>query len=94
MPHGEFLRLLQAVEASRKCEGKDCLDITDVHVALASQMDSSRLHHLSADGGHAERTENCEGCENIRQQEIALRETMHSQGVDFPVGVLGGQPEP
>ena len=87
MPHDEFLRLLQSTEANRKCQGKDCIDVTDANVEQASVNGAMRLAHDAEavrNGGHPK---SCPGCADIRQQEIALRETMHSQGVDFPVDV-------
>lgn len=90
MPHNEFLRLLQTVEANRRCEGKDCIGITDAHVANADEIEANRLHHLlSADSGLHPR-DTCEGCSEIQGKVIALRETLHSEGIDFPVGLLEG----
>ncbi len=88
MAHAKFLELLQAVEAQRRCEGKECFAITDENVTAATITDGARSSHLPENLASCEAFENCHACADIKRQEIALRETLHSQGVDFPAGMI------
>lgn len=88
MAHAQFLRLLQAVEAQRRCEGKDCLAITEDIVAFAERTDIERNTHALSECDVEGLASACVRCAEIGRKEIALRETLHSQGVDFPVGLL------
>ena len=88
MPHDEFLRLLQATEAQRRCEGKDCLPITNVHVTTAEAIERIRVRHRVEEPHMESEDSTCETCETGRKNTIALRESMHAQGIDFPVDVF------
>ncbi len=86
--YDEFLRLLRAVEAGRRCEGKECLAVTDANVAQAEELELLKKTHSSEHNGADGWIGACPGCEEVRQSEIALRETLHAQGVDLPVDVM------
>ena len=90
----KFLDLLRAVEAGRRVSGQPSMEVTNEHVSGASEIERSQASHDSADNCPKLTGVACPTCEEIRQKEIALRELMHAQGVDFPVGLLEGQPAP
>jgi len=89
VPHNdEFLRLLQAVERGRVCDGKPCLVINDSDVARAEESAALRSSHLPATDLPGHESLSCPTCREIKSKEIALREALHAQGVDFPLGIL------
>lgn len=45
MPHGEFLNLLQAIEAHRRAVGLPALPVDDFHVAMGTGIDQSGESH-------------------------------------------------
>lgn len=83
MEHAHFLKLVRIVELVRKCEGQECHVISDEMIAQASAVDSERALHPDHDG-----TDACAECAEIQTKKIALREQLHSQGIDFPVEVF------
>lgn len=90
----QFLNLLRMVETGRKCEGKPCMELSDEIMARSNEIEGSRTSHKAEEVHREDVATDCPECEAIRQQEIALRESLHAQGIDFPVGMLNGQPEP
>lgn len=88
MPHGEFIKLLQMTEGYRACTGRDCHTIPDALVVQAQDADGLEAAHMAGDHPGTIPVIDCVGCEDMRQTKIALRETLHSQGVDLPVGVF------
>jgi len=84
MSEHAFLTLLQMTEAERKCEGKECLEIQDENLAAARVLDHERVAHGACGVGAM----GCDVCRMIDAQRIALRERLHTQGVDFPNGLL------
>ena len=87
MPHTKFLELLQAVESGRKCYGLECYDIKEHEIAEAERIDRLiEAHKLE----HGATTDPCPDCTDLERQEIALRETLRSQGVELPLGIMGG----
>ena len=87
MPHTKFLELLQAVESGRKCYGLECYDIKEHEIAEAERIDRLiEAHKLE----HGVTTDPCPDCTDLERQEIALRETLRSQGVELPLGIMGG----
>jgi len=87
MPHAKFLELLQSVESGRKCYGLECYDIKEHEIAEAERIDRLiEAHKLE----HGATTDPCPDCTNLERQEIALRETLRSQGVELPLGIMGG----
>lgn len=93
MPHPaedqRFLELLQMVELGRKCEGKSSHNIGSGHVAQAAEVTAAREAHPAHGNESGVFFFLCPECEAIRQRQIALRELLHAQGIDFPVEVLG-----
>lgn len=85
---GEFLRLLQAVEAGRKCEGRECILIRDGDVDGATATDHLRLSHGSDHENTLQLGGVCPTCLEIERQENTLRESLHTQGIDMPLEVL------
>ena len=88
MPHAAFFRLLQATEAQRKCEGLDCIPIADHHVDIAERNEAEQASHEADHAPSENGAHDCPECERIRQNIIALREVLHSEGIDFPVEVM------
>jgi len=86
--YDKFLELMQATEALRKCEGKACLEILEETVEQARSLESTRSHHEKGYSCSTFSGVPCLDCDEIHKREIALRETLHSQGVDFPLGLL------
>jgi len=87
MPHAKFLELLQSVESGRKCYGLECYDIKEHEIAEAERIDRLiEAHKLE----HSPTTDPCLDCTALERQEIALRETLRSQGVELPLGIMGG----
>jgi len=85
---GEFLRLLQMAESVRRCEGRICLEVNDMHVQLGQAVEVIRSAHAPETALDGHLSAMCDECGAIQMQQIALRETMHSEGVDFPMGLL------
>ena len=84
----EFLKLLQAVEAGRKCDGKECIEVSDDDITKAEANDAERSRH-SVGSAHGDVVEGlCPGCEESRQRDAALRETFRARRIDLPVGIL------
>ena len=90
MPHKPFLELLQAVEAGRKCHGLECYDIKEHEVAEAARIDRLIDAHKLEHDSDQPLGEPCPNCTDLERQEIALRETLLSQGVELPIGIMGG----
>ena len=90
MPHKPFLELLQAVEAGRKCHGLECYDIKEHEIAEAERIDKLIEAHKLEHGEVQSPADPCPNCTDLQRQEIALRETLLSQGVDLPIGIMGG----
>lgn len=84
----EFLKLLQAIESGRKCEGKDHHEIRETDVARAEHTSNLRMQHSPDVAVPGHETVVCEMCREIEAQEIALRESFHAQGIDLPLEVL------
>lgn len=90
----EFLKLLQMVEGGRACDGKECVVVPTGAVEMAKGADDLRRSHLPTSGMPCDAGVSCPTCQKISRNEIAVRETLHSNGVDFPMGLLESQPEP
>lgn len=88
MPHDTFLGMLQMVEANRKCEGRDCLAVTDDNVEQSALIARIKESHQQSGECVDDGSGNCESCEIIARKENALRELLHMQGVDFPPGMI------
>lgn len=84
----EFLRLMQMVEAGRKCEGRECIEIFDVDVARAKEIDALESSHLSGLEAGEHQEHSCPECAAVVSQRAVLREGLHSRGVDLPVEVF------
>jgi len=90
LPHKPFLELLQAVEAGRKCHGLECYDIKEHEIAEAERIDKLiEAHKLEHDLDQIQ-PDPCPNCTDLQRQEIALRETLLAQGVELPIGIMGG----
>ena len=90
MPHKPFLELLQAVEAGRKCHGLECYDIKEHEVAEAERIDRLIAAHKLEHNRDQTLGDPCPNCTDLERQEIALRETLLAQGVELPIGIMGG----
>ena len=90
MPHAKFLELLQSVESGRKCHGLECYDIKEHEVAEAERIDRLIEAHKLEHGEVQSPAAPCPSCTDLERQEIALRETLLSQGVKLPLGIMGG----
>ena len=90
MPHKPFLELLQAVEAGRKCHGLECYDIKEHEIAEAERIDKLIEAHKLEHDLDPTQPDPCPNCTDLQRQEIALRDTLLSQGVDLPIGIMGG----
>ena len=90
MPHKPFLELLQAVEAGRKCHGLECYDIKEHEVAEAERIDKLIEAHKREHDLDRPLADPWPNCTDLQRQEIALRETLLSQGVELPIGIMGG----
>ncbi len=89
--HAEFLRLLQMVEAGRKCEGRECIDILDADVSKAQELDDSeRLHMEFVDGADHDGL-GCVLCAVVSGGRVEQRESLHVRGIDFPVEVFASR---
>lgn len=86
--NGEFLKLLQAVEAGRKCDGKECIEVSQDDLAKAEANDTARSAHEMGSTHGSDGAGLCPGCEESRQRDAALRETFRARRVDLPVGIL------
>ena len=89
MPHKPFLELLQAVEAGRKCHGLECYDIKEHEIAEAERIDRLIEAHKLEHNLDPVQSDPCPNCTDLQRQEIALRETLLSQGVELPIGIMG-----
>ena len=87
MAHGEFLRLLQLVDASRKATGRDSMEIRDADVATADEIDNRASSHRVQSEGREHDGLQCPECQHIRSEDALLREKLFSQGQDFPMDV-------
>ena len=90
MPHKPFLELLQAVEAGRKCHGLECYDIKEHEIAEAERIDRLIEAHKLEHNLDQTQPDPCPNCTDLQRQEIALRETLFSQGIELPIGLMGG----
>ena len=90
MAHTKFLELLQAVESGRKCYGLECYDIKEHEIAEAERIDRLIEAHRLEHGLDQTSADPCPDCTDLERQEIALRETLRSQGVELPIGIMGG----
>ena len=90
MPHKKFLELLQAVESGLKCYGQECYDIKEHEIAEAERIDRLIEAHKLEHGEVQSPADPCPSCTDLERQEIALRETLLSQGVKLPLGIMGG----
>ena len=90
MAHKPFLELMQAVEAGRKCHGLECYDIKEHEIAEAERLDKLIEAHKLEHDLDPTQPDPCPNCTDLQRQEIALRETLLTQGVDLPIGIMGG----
>ena len=90
MPHAKFLELLQSVESGWKCYGLECYDIKEHEIAEAERIDRLIEAHKLEHGMDLDKPDPCPDCTDLERQEIALRETLRSQGVELPLGIMGG----
>ena len=90
MAHKPFLELMQAVEAGRKCHGLECYDIKEHEIAEAERIDKLIEAHKLEHDLDPTQPDPCPNCTDLQRQEIALRETLLTQGVDLPIGSMGG----
>ena len=90
MAHKPFLELMQAVEAGRKCHGLECYDIKEHEIAEAERIDKLIEAHKLEHEMDLAQPDPCPNCTDLQKQEIALRETLLSQGVELPIGIMGG----
>lgn len=84
----EFLKLLQAVEAGRKVDGKESHVVTRRDVERAVELESRRSVHNAEAHLAGQPDAMCPGCAAIQELVNTLREWLHAQGVDFPPDVL------
>ena len=88
MPRKDFLQLLQAVEAARACEGRDCMIVTDAEVADAERIDSAEATHKAEKGQAVCNETACPECVQLGRENAMLRERLRLQGVEIPIGAL------
>lgn len=84
----EFLKLLQAVEAGRKVDGKSSHAVTEQDVRRAFDLELRRSVHNAEAHFASEPDATCPGCMVVQELINTLREWLHAQGVDFPPDVL------
>ena len=94
MANDEFLRLLKTVEALRRCEGKECLEVTMSNVEAAEATETARRAHQESAPSSGHSPLECPECSEIRRQENTLREVLLLQGVELPGGILETQALP
>ena len=87
MEHGEFLKLVQLVDANRKAADLTVLDVRDEDVEKAIEIDGRASSHTVETEGEIHETAFCPTCQGIGQDRAMLLAKLHSQGVDFPVDV-------
>lgn len=85
---GAFLELMQIVDAVRKVVGRDSMEIKDEDVTRAKEIDLAETAHEAGTEGPDHDSLLCPTCQGLRQNRAMLREKLHSQGQDFPSGVL------
>lgn len=85
---GAFLELMQLVDAGRKVRQRDSMDIRDEDVERAKAIDGVDRAHAMEVIGEDHESHLCPACRSIHQDRVMLREKMHSQGQDFPLGLL------
>jgi len=81
---------MQAVEAGRKCHGLECYDIKEHEIAEAERIDKLIEAHKLEHDLDPTQSGPCPNCTDLQRQEIALRETLLAQGVELPIGIMGG----
>lgn len=84
----EFLKLAQMVEAGRKCNGQESVEITEENVKAAEETDAAESAHKVGRGGDAHGEFTCPECARISAERISLRESLHIRGIDFPEDVF------
>ena len=87
MPHAEFLKLVQMVDANRKVAGQDVLDVRDEDVTAMEQADALEVDHLARVAFIAHEALECAECAAVRVLRAARREILHARNVDFPFDV-------
>lgn len=84
----EFLKLVQMVEAGRKCEGRECVEITDADVAQAEVIDRMEDGHRHEQAVESHLEWECAACIDGTKAQVVLRESLHIRGIDFPEDVF------
>ena len=87
MPHGEFLRLLQLVDVNRKATDRDSMEIQNIDVETAVEIDNRAASHQEATKEIGCAGIDCPECRSIRADDAMLWEKLHAQGQDFPMQV-------
>lgn len=87
MPHAEFLRLLQLVDANRKAVGRESMEIADADVETAQEIDDRAVAHPATEDQSAHNVIDCPECQSIKTDRAMLREKLFSQGQNFPMEV-------
>ena len=90
MPHRDFLELVQAIEAVRRCEGRECMVVPEETLSQAAEVDALEVAKIGLCECPEGMSGQCPCCLNCIDKRNALRETLRSQGVVFPVGMLDG----
>lgn len=86
--NSEFLKLLQMVEAGRKCEGKACIEVVDAEVEIAKEIDALEDGHRADQTLESHLEWECVQCLALNKKIIELRESLHNRGIDFPEEIL------
>lgn len=87
---GEFLVLVQLVDAGRKARGQDSLEVRDEDVEAAKVIDGMERTHSVDHGTEGHDGISCPTCQTVHHERAMLREKLYSQGQTFPLGVLEG----
>lgn len=84
MSHGEFMKILQAVEALRRAVGEDNMPVSDGAVARASALDDEVTAHKRDQAGSLCGGVTCPECMDHRLQAQGNALRLANEGVVIP----------
>lgn len=79
------------VEAGRKVDRQDHIEVLDADVSKAQELDEMEKAHLDVASGPGCDGLDCAECAKVSGGRVEQRENLHSRGVDFPVEVFASR---
>ena len=84
----EFLGLLNLSQASRRCAGIDCPDVSADAMEQARILDTTRERQPETCHGDKHSEADCPDCKRVKGLQEGLSARMGAQGIDIPANLF------